>query len=74
MAALISDYAGPRLATAMFGLVTFFFGIGQIGGPWVAGILAESSGSLVAGFLLAGVLTLIAAGTSVLLPQRKPLN
>ena len=53
MAALVGDHAGPERTAAMFGFVTFLFGIGQIIGPACAGFLAEQSGSFSMSFLLA---------------------
>lgn len=67
MAALVGDYAGPKGAAAAFGLVTFAFGIGQIGGPALAGVLAEMSGSFRSSFALAAALVLVALVLSRLL-------
>jgi len=56
MAALVGDLAGPERTAAVFGSITFLFGIGQIGGPVVAGFLAEQSGSFASSYLMiAGV-------------------
>ena len=70
MAAAMGDYAGVRNAAAAFGLVTFIFGLGQITGPAIAGILAERTGSFSGSFYMAAVL----AGFAVLLSGflRKP--
>ncbi len=59
MAAMVGDYAGPFKAARIFGLVTFFFAIGQIAGPVVAGAMAEQSGSFSGSFLMAGLCTLL---------------
>lgn len=72
MAALVADYAGSQRAAAMFGMVTFFFGIGQIAGPAIAGVLAETSGTLFSSFLLAGLTALFAALLSSFLPRNSP--
>jgi MFS family permease len=63
MAAAVGDHVGARHAAAAFGLVTFLFGLGQISGPAVAGILAERTGSFSAGYYLAAAF----AGAAILL-------
>ncbi len=68
MAALIGDFAGPERTAAVFGFVTFIFGIGQIIGPYVAGLLAETSGGFSLSFLLAGAI----AGCAAILAMRLP--
>ncbi len=70
MAALVGDHAGPERTAALFGFVTFLFGIGQIIGPACAGFLAEQSGTFSSSFLLAAVLAGIALVLSLLLPGR----
>jgi MFS family permease len=71
IAALVGDHAGPERTAAMFGFVTFLFGIGQIIGPACAGFLAEQSGSFSFSFLLATVLAGLAIVLSLLLPGSK---
>ena len=70
MAALIGDLAGPERTTAIFGFVTFIFGIGQISGPYGAGLLAQVSGGFSLSFLGAAVLALVAAVLSARLPGK----
>ena len=53
MAAAAGDAVGPRLAAAAVGLITLMFGVGQAAGPWVAGFIADRSGSLQPALLLA---------------------
>lgn len=72
MAALVGDYAGSEFAAAAFGLVTFAFGIGQISGPAVAGMLAEVTGSFSVSFFLAAVLVMAAGLISSKLPDPGP--
>jgi len=72
IAALVGDYASPQGAATAFGLVTFVFGIGQVAGPAVAGVLAEQTGSFATSFLMAGMLTLTALILSSRLPPRSP--
>ena len=59
IAAMVSDMLPPSDAGKVFGYVTFFFGVGQIGGPTLAGYLAELSGTFSSGYLLAALLTII---------------
>jgi len=74
MSALVGDYASPERTAALFGFVTFLFGIGQIIGPACAGFLAEQSGSFSLSFLLAALLAGGAMVLSFLLPgNRKTL-
>ncbi len=68
--ALVADHAGPRRIAAIFGFVTFVFGMGQILGPAIAGFLAEKSGSFHHSFLLAAVMATGAVGLSLMLPAK----
>ncbi|MGV1097958.1 MFS transporter [Thiovibrio sp. JS02] len=70
MAALVGDYAGPRKAARIFGIITFIFAMGQIAGPAVAGILAEKNNSFRSSFLMAALLA--AAGIILALNLRDP--
>lgn len=71
MAALIGDHVGPQRAVGVFGFITFIFGLGQISGPYLAGVLAESSGSFSSSFLLAAAMTSLALLLSAFLPAHK---
>jgi MFS family permease len=70
MVAAVSEYVGPEKALAAFGFITFIFGLGQITGPSVAGILAERTGSFSSSFFMAATF----AATAILLTAylRKP--
>jgi MFS family permease len=70
MVAAVSEYVGAERALAAFGLITFIFGLGQITGPAVAGMLAERSGSFASSFGMAAAF----AGLAILLALflRKP--
>ena len=70
MAAAMGDYVGARKAAEAFGLVTFIFGLGQISGPAVAGMLAQGAGSFSSSFYMAAAF----AGVAIVLTAflRKP--
>jgi MFS family permease len=68
MAALVGDYAGHQRVAAIFGFVTFIFGLGQIIGPYLAGALAETTGRFAGSFLLACIMAVLAVVLSSLLP------
>ncbi|RJR36866.1 MAG: MFS transporter [Desulfobacteraceae bacterium] len=70
MAAAAGDFVGGRMAPAVLGFVTLFFGIGQALGPTIGGYLADLTGSFTVPFLLAGGLSL--AGMAASLFLRKP--
>lgn len=69
MAAAMGDYAGARKAPEAFGLVTFIFGLGQITGPAVAGMLAERTGSFSGSFYMAAAFAFLAIVLAGLLPK-----
>jgi len=46
------DQFGPRLASASLGFVTIFIGVGQVVGPYLAGQMADSFGSLKYSYVL----------------------
>jgi len=75
MAAACGDVVGHRLAPAALGFVTLFFGIGQAAGPWIAGAIADSSGSFKGAFLLAAcVAGLGCMGSLLLKPTGHPVE
>lgn len=72
MAAACGDIVGHRLAPAALGFVTLFFGIGQAIGPWVAGVIADASGSFTGSFLLAASVGILGCiGSLTLKPIKK---
>lgn len=71
MAAAVGDYVGALRATHAFGFITFIFAIGQVAGPAVAGVLAQSTGSFSGSFALSAVLTAAAVGLSLMLKGPK---
>ncbi len=68
MAALVGDYAGLERVAAIFGFVTFIFGLGQIAGPYLAGLLAQATGRFSTSFLMACGMAIFAIVLSALLP------
>lgn len=60
MIALVGDLVGTENTVKAFGLITFIFGIGQISGPYLAGLLAEKTGNFSGSFLMAACMTLLA--------------
>lgn len=72
MVAAVSDHVGAGRALGAFGVVTFFFGLGQIAGPALAGTLAQRAGSFSSSFALAAVLAGAAILVSGLLPPARP--
>ncbi len=74
MAATCGDILGSRMAPAALGFITLFFGVGQALGPSIAGSLADATGSFNSSFLLAGVVALLGAFGSLLLPTHKPAS
>jgi MFS family permease len=60
MVAAVSEYVGAEKALAAFGFITFIFGLGQITGPSIAGILAERAGSFSSSFFMAAAFAAMA--------------
>ncbi|MCB1763671.1 MAG: MFS transporter [Gammaproteobacteria bacterium] len=67
IAAAVGDYLGADRAAAAFGTVTLFFGIGQIAGPGIAGLLADFTQSFSWSFVMAAGVTLLGLLLSSLL-------
>ena len=66
-AAFSGDIAGARLAPAALGMITVVFGIGQALAPYVAGKLADASGTFSYSFMLAAFIALAGAIGSLFL-------
>lgn len=71
MAALAGDVFGARLAPAALGLMTIVFGTGQALGPWLAGVVADTTASFSQAFLLAGTVALVFGTGGTLLLRRR---
>jgi predicted MFS family arabinose efflux permease len=70
MVAAVGEYVGQDKALAAFGFITFIFGLGQITGPSVAGVLAERTGSFSSSFFMAAAFAAAAIALTSFL--RKP--
>jgi MFS family permease len=60
MIAAVGEYVGAEKALAAFGFITFIFGLGQITGPSIAGILAEKTGTFSSSFFMAAAFAALA--------------
>jgi len=69
MAAACGDHLGARLAPAALGFLTLFMGIGQALGPFVAGVIADKTGSFSPAFLAAAVVAAIGGAGALLLKR-----
>lgn len=65
MAAAVGDCVGAARASRAFGAVTFVFALGQISGPYAAGILADYTSNFSSSFALAALLAAAAATLSL---------
>ena len=75
MAALAGDVFGPRLAPAALGLMTIVFGMGQALGPYLAGVLADTTNSFSLAFILAGGIALaFGTGGSLMLKTTRGIT
>lgn len=67
MAAAVGDYVGPERAATAFGFITLIFGMGQISGPAIAGVVAEAAGGFQASFAVAAAMAASAIVLTLLL-------
>ncbi|MEW6720834.1 MAG: MFS transporter [Thermodesulfobacteriota bacterium] len=72
MAAAMGDYVGARKAAEAFGLVTFIFGLGQMTGPAVAGMMAQRLGGFSSAFYMAAAFAAIAIALTAFLRKPEP--
>jgi sugar phosphate permease len=70
MQAMRADYFGRRSIGMILGLSSLIIVFGQIGGPMIAGLLADATGSYLAGFTLLSAL--VGAGSLFFLLARRP--
>jgi len=69
MAAAVGDRMGAEHAVAAFGAITFIFGIGQIAGPALAGLLADWSGNFASSYLMTAGVAMLGAVLALFLRQ-----
>ena len=72
MAAAVGDYLGADRAAAAFGTITLFFGVGQIAGPGLAGVLADHTGTFAWSFAMAAGMTTLGMVMSLALRRPEP--
>jgi MFS family permease len=69
MAAAVGDYLGLSRAAGAFATITIFFAVGQTVGPALAGMIAKNFGGFTNAYLLAALVTAVAAICSLFLPK-----
>lgn len=74
MVAAVSEYVGVNNALAAFGFITFIFGLGQIAGPSVAGVLAERTGSFSSSFFMAATFAGMAIVLTLFLKKPRAID
>lgn len=67
MAAAVGDHFGATRAPQVFGFVTSIFALGQVSGPYAAGLLADSTGSFSASFIMIALMASLAIALSLTL-------
>jgi MFS family permease len=61
MAVVCGDIVGPVMAPAAYGFLTFFHGLGQSTGPYVAGRMADALPSFTPSYLMASAVAFLGA-------------
>lgn len=72
VAAAVGDAVGGQLASAGFGVVTLFFGIGQVFAPFIGGWIKDTTGTFTSAFLLCTLVAILGAIFSYFLMERFP--
>ncbi|MEO6268805.1 MAG: MFS transporter, partial [Lautropia sp.] len=70
MQAIRADYFGRRAIGMILGLSSLIIVFGQIGGPMIAGLMADATGSYKAGFTV--LAALVGSGSLFFLLARRP--
>ena len=74
IAAAVGDAVGGQLASAGFGLVTLFFGIGQVFAPFIGGWIKDTTGTFTMAFILCTTVAILAAFFSYFLMGRRKIE
>jgi predicted MFS family arabinose efflux permease len=69
-----TELVGPKLAPAALGLMATAFALGQAGGPMVAGLLADQTGSLAPGLLFGALTDALGAGVAWWVRRDRPVT
>ena len=69
MTAAVADYLTPERTVATISTLTVIFGIGQMLGPILAGVIAQYSGSFTPAYLAATALVALAIAITLTLPD-----
>ena len=70
MQAIRADYFGRRAIGMILGLSSMIIVFGQVGGPMIAGLLADATGSYLAGFTVLAVM--VGSGSMFFLLAKRP--
>jgi MFS family permease len=70
LSAATADYVGPRLAPAAIGFITVVFGVGQVISPFLAGLIADRTGSFSLAFALAASAAFVGLLSCLRLPSK----
>lgn len=70
VAAAVGDAMGGQLASAGFGFVTLWFGMGQVFAPAIGGWIKDTTGTFVAAFVLSAAVSVLGAVCSCFLKKR----
>ena len=71
MATACGDLVGPMLASAAFGFLTAFQGLGQATGPYIGGRLADALPSFTVTYLVVAAVSFLGMVGAALLPRRR---
>ena len=72
ISAHISDHLDARSFAAAFGVVTLSFGIAQIFGPQIGGIIGDETGSFTLVFLLSAAMSAVGLAAAGRIPRAEP--